>query len=420
MRKTVIVTTLFILMVMATMPVMAGSDVKVDAQVRARMQFVDNTLLEEMPTHHFSELRARLGIGATVEDNAHLYIQFQDSRVAGADAGTSGGLSGTNVVDMHQGYIKIDKIFGEGWGGMAGRFEFAKGNQRFFGSVGWHQVGRAWDGCAMWYANENMNVTGFWLNVVEQMDPEFNSDTDAYGIYATLKKVNLDLFALYEVDSDTTKYESGATTKPLKRYNFGMYYKRQMDQFDVEMNAVLQSGTQGANGVYQGDADEYDISAFMFTFEGGMTFQDSELKPRVAVGIDYSSGDDDFTDEKVSTFTNAYYTGHKFRGYMDYFLGSHEYGLIDLMFRGKINPAPGWTIKGDFHHFTTAKEYDISGTETSKDVGMEFDFTVITSKVPGVKLALGASIFMPTENWEGFEDPEKGFWAYTQAIVNVK
>jgi len=172
--------------------------------------------------------------------------------------------------------------------------------------------------------------------------------------------------------------------------------------------------------VYQGDADEYDISAFMFTFEGGMTFQDSELKPRVAVGIDYSSGDDDFTDEKVSTFTNAYYTGHKFRGYMDYFLGSHEYGLIDLMFRGKINPAPGWTIKGDFHHFTTAKEYDISGTETSKDVGMEFDFTVITSKVPGVKLALGASIFMPTENWEGFEDPEKGFWAYTQAIVNVK
>ena len=135
---------------MNTIPVLAGTDIKFDAQVRARSQYDDKSFDTANSENSYSELRTRLGMSATVDDNAHLYIQLQDSRIIGDNnqfgSPSSGTLNDSKNVDLHQGYIKIDKIFGEGWGGQAGRFEFVKGNQRFFGDVGWSNVGRSWEG----------------------------------------------------------------------------------------------------------------------------------------------------------------------------------------------------------------------------------------------------------------------------------
>ena len=416
MKRILIATLVLTMLILTAVPVLADSDIKIDAQIRARDQASDKSFDTTYSTDNFSELRTRVGIAGTVNDNAHIYIQFQDSRVAGEEAGTSGGLKGTNEVDLHQGYIKLDNIFGEGWGGMGGRFEFVRGNHRVFGNVGWSQTGRAWDGGTFWYKNDDFEITAFSLKVLELRDITFNRDIDIFGLYSTLNKLNLDLFAFLEYDADTLGY--GPDINPLTRINLGMYYYRQHEQFDFVMNGAIQVGTIG---VPIPDTSEIDISAFMFTFEGGYKFE-GDNNARVAIGVDYSSGDDGEDETKYKAYTNSYYTGHKFRGYMDYFLGSNQAGLIDIMFRAKLDPTPGWTLKGDLHYFTTAVDYisDLDGTTETKDVGMEFDFSVSTTRVAGVDLVAGASVFMPKEDWVGMDDPEVGFWAYTQAIVTIK
>lgn len=426
MRRVVTVIVLFTLVLLTAIPVLAGTEVKFDAQVRARSQYDDKSFDTANSENSFSELRTRLGMSATVDDNAHLYIQLQDSRIIGDnnqfDMPSSGTLNDGKNIDLHQGYIKIDNIFGKGWGGQAGRFEFVKGNQRFLGDVGWSNVGRSWEGSMMWYKKENFQITGFMFNAIEMMDTTYNRDTDILGLYAEINKINLDLFAVLEDKSDTNGFATDINS--LERFNVGTYYHRTHNQFDFEMNGVYQFGTMPSSDIYtyidSMDAWEMDLSAFMFNFESGFTFN-CKRHTRLAIGADYSSGNDFKDSTKYKAYTNSYYTGHKFRGYMDYFAGSDPSGLIDLMFKVKMNPGQGWTINGDFHYFTTAQDYisDIDGTTKSKDVGTEFDFTVSTTRVAGVNLVGGVSVFLPKDNWLGTTEHDRGVWTYTMATVNV-
>ncbi len=410
-----------VLITLIAAPVWSATTVTFDGQIRARSTLDDRFGIFDttLATDHFAELRTRFGVKAEVDDNAIAYIQFQDSRVAGEynqfGLPSSGALNDGKNVDMHQAYIKVKRIFGRGWGGKAGRFEFVKGNHRVFGNVGWSNVGRTWDGMQLWYqGGDNYKTTLFWLKRLELQNPEYNRDFDIFGFYSSVGAWNLDLFGFYEYNADSTGY----VYNRLDRFNVGLYYHRVHLQWDFTLNGVYQFGKM-PNSVSP-DSLELDISAFMFAFEAGFTFPGPN-NARVAVGIDYSSGDDFSDSTKVKTYQNSYYTGHKFRGYMDYFVSSNPGGLMDLMLRGSVDPAPGWTIKGDLHYFSTAQDY-VSPIDTSltKDVGIEFDLTVSTTRVAGVELLAGASIFLPQEAFAGMTDPDPGFWAYSMATLDFE
>ncbi|MFQ6007346.1 MAG: alginate export family protein, partial [Candidatus Zixiibacteriota bacterium] len=380
----------------------------------------------------FAEMRTRVGVEAIIDDNTHAFIQPQDSRIAGDlsrfGQPTSGTLNDAHNTDLHQAFVQIDNIFGEGWGGKAGRFEFTHGNERVFGPVGWDNVGRSWEGIMFWNDNPDFKATGFWLKSRELMEPTYNRDFDIFGLYGNVKAMEdarLDLFGFYEYDADTNGYASGINQ--LDRINLGLYYQRDYRQFDFEVNGVYQFGKQPSGiPVWSSNGDtlldtvksEVDIAAFMFTFEVGYSFEGAG-NARLAAGIDYSSGDDGSDTTKFKTYQNSYYTGHKFRGYMDYFVPSFTAGLVDLMFRGKVDPTEGWTVSGDLHYFMTAEDYlSPIDTSTTTDVGLEFDLTVTTTRVAGVKLDAGASIFLPQEAFAGVKDPDPGFWAWSMATVN--
>jgi hypothetical protein len=283
--------------------------------------------------------------------------------------------------------------------------------------VGWHNDGRAWEGWQCSYDNPQIKITGYWLKRLERADQRNNQDVDIFGAYATIKHHGLDIFTFYERDGDHVVYhESGSPDWMYKqdRANIGIYHKRRGEQFDLEINSVYQFGTKRVT--VGSIIMEQDIAAFLITIEAGYNIPGS-AKARVAAGIDYASGDDDLSDDKFKAYNNLYYTGHKFRGYMDYFLGSNAGGLIDLMLRGKLSPSPGWLLRGDLHYFQTAAEY-MSAGEKTKDVGTELDLSVSTKKVSGVGLAAGTSVFLPAEAYAAMEDPEMGFWFYTMATVN--
>ncbi|RME21725.1 MAG: hypothetical protein D6800_11770 [Candidatus Zixiibacteriota bacterium] len=388
----------------------ADTDVTVTGQVRVRNEVSDRTFDSTYTTLESTILRTRVRVEALIDSNTHAVVQFQDSRTLGGrnqfgDA-QSATLNDSKNVDIHQAFVQIDRLWVDGLGGKFGRFELNLGNQRVFGAVGWSNVGRAWEGGMLWYRQPDWAVTGLTLKRLELNDMNDNRDFDVLGTTVDITRAHAQFFGFWEHNADMT---ITSTDNDLDRFSFGGYFKHTIpnSSVDVEANAVYQTG----------DKAGVDIAAFLLTGELGYTFP-GKGQARIAAGIDYASGDDTTTDNEINAYNNLYYTGHKFRGYMDYFVASNPSGLIDLMLRGKINPAPKWTLKGDLHYFKTAEDYvDFTNTLTS-DVGVEVDLTVATTSVRGVKLQGGVSAFFPNESFAGFVNPDPGIWSYTMVTAD--
>ncbi len=401
---------LVVMLLICATPAFGETEVDITGQVRVRSEASDRTFEEYNQVLEYTDMRSRVTVEALIDSNTHAVIQFQDSRRLGANTAmntpASGSLNDGKNVDIHQAYIQIDRLWSDGWGAKAGRFELNLGNQRVFGAVGWHNVGRVWEGGSGWYDEESINITGYWLKRMELNYWGYNRDFDIIGTNVTIKRVGVQMFAFYELNAFDVGLVRGSHR--LDRLSLGMYYQHVYDQLDVIFNGVYQFGDI---------MDQTDLAAFLFTLEIGHTLP-GKAKARIAAGVDYASGDDDPNDGESNTYNNLYYTGHKFRGYMDYFLSSGTAGLVDLMLRAKGDIASGWLVKTDLHYFKTAAEYiDFTGNKTT-DVGIEIDGSVTTNTVAGVDLTAGASLFFPTEAFAGRFDPETGAWFYTMATVN--
>ncbi|MBN1211896.1 MAG: alginate export family protein [candidate division Zixibacteria bacterium] len=406
----------FMLTILFTAPGKAATKFDITGQVRARTEYDDKyNVFYDNIAKSYSLLRTRLAVNALIEENTSVYIQLQDSRTFGSytfdNKPASGELNNGKNVDLHQAYIKIDRLWTDNLGFKAGRFEQNFGNERVFGAVGWNNVGRSWEGAQFGYDLNNINFTGFVLKKLEKNASDGNRDFDIGGVYTQIRTLNLDLFAFYEFDANVTRV---AGVRDLKRWNAGAYYYRSCCQFDFELNGVYQFGKKAA--IHENGFDELDIAAFMFTFEAGFKFE-GNAKARIAAGIDYTSGDDE-NDDKVKAYDNLYYTAHKFQGYMDYFTSSSATGLVDIMLRGKMEPFHKWSIKGDFHYFTSAVDYRNYLYEMTKDIGAEIDLTVSTTSVDGVIIDFGGGLFLPTESYAHRENPDPGLWFFTSLTAN--
>ena len=417
MRQVSIIALALLLMVVSFGPVNAETELEVSGQVRARAEFDDRGFDPDMKWQQYNLLRTRLGLKALIDNNTEVFVQVQDSRTLGDTTylgeAASGGLNDGKNVDMHQAYVKINRLWVDHLGVKAGRFELNFGNQRVFGAVGWHNVGRAWEGLLARYDFPAFTVNGFVLKSLEVNAEDGNRDFDIYGLYTGIERCNLDLFFFYENDANVSYVTD---IRDLKRYNLGMYYKRQCCALDFEINGAYQFGTRAVPQPAMNE--ELDIAAFMFTFEAGYTFE-GEAGVRLAAGVDYSSGDDDPDDSDYKAYSNSYYTGHKFRGYMDYFITSDTCGLMDLMLRAQFSPAKDWLLKADFHYFSAAADYTDFSYDETKDIGMEIDVSLSTTSVAGVVIDAGAAMFLPSESFAGMDDPDPGLWFYTALTANI-
>ncbi|MCC7143830.1 MAG: alginate export family protein [Candidatus Eisenbacteria bacterium] len=393
---------------------LAGEPVVIDGQVRVRTEIDAREFDAGVARRHFTDLRARLGARAALAENGHAYIQIQDSRrLGGSSAGgafTSGSLANGANLDAHQAYVQVDRLFSSAWGLRAGRFEVNLGNERLLGAVGWSNVGRAWEGVHSFYLLQGGRIDGLWLKAAERNSADRNRDFDAFAANLTLKGPGIQVLAVIENDAKDAA-QAGQPTQ-LDRITAAGYLKRDLAPFDLEGNLAFQFGTQEFAGA---GAEEADISAFLIALEGGYKLGGAS---RIALGIDLASGDDEPGDDEIKTFDNLYYTGHKFRGAMDYFVPSRAPGLLDAMLRYSTQPTEGWTLKGDVHYFATVADYvDFEGKKTTS-VGSEMDITASTTRVKGVTVDLGASLFFASESFAGQKDPELGQWAWASMTAN--
>lgn len=355
-------------------------------------------------------LKARRG-----ELSAKLQLQHVAAwGVHGGDALTDG------PIGLHQAWFQIDasdkvKL-------RVGRQELAYGAHRVLGNVGWHQVGRAWDGFKLMStlpADIKLDVFGaqYAEGWVEQPATYTGKllDEDAYllGLYASAKVepafTNADVYVLYDarIESPEAGQDDGSQ---LRRglLTTGARLTGKWSIVDAEVEGAFQTGggcvPDGGGACTDQD---FDQSGFFADAEVGVTLVE---RLRLFVGFGQATGDDPETEE-VEAYNHLYPTAHKFLGYMDIIgprsnvrelRGGAAYGFSEK--RGEL----ALTV----HDFTRLQPDE-------ERVGLEVDVVAGWKFYDGFSGLVGWAIFLPDEGiTTGEKDPVgNAQWVFVQGVA---
>ena len=398
------------------------SSVKLSGQVRMLSETDAKDFNKDSPEQDAAFLRTRLSTAFQPAEKISAFIQLQDSRLYGSEPNT---LADTHNVDLHQAYFTVEDLFINKLSLKSGRFESSYGAGRLIGTVGWHNVGQAFNGSVLRYrVSEKLDIDSFGAQLIHQVDPANLKNTGRYlaGLYATYRPketYHLDFYSISEVHSkETVKDEPDLT-----RHTLGAYDKGKLDcpinsnnalDYEVEVAAQLGKRHNPADGIH---SERQDIRAFMLTASIGYTL-DTAQKPRLAVGYDYLSGQD-ADDEDYKVFDTSYADNHKFYGFMNYFVDipvdTGGSGLQDVMAKLQIAPHKKLTLKADVHHFLSAKKVD-----DENSYGQEVDVTAVYRYHKALGFTLGVSVFAPGElmkaKFGGNDDVAA--WSYFMTTAN--
>jgi hypothetical protein len=357
---------------------------KFSGQIRQRYEMVDKDFLDTTGFNNQNYLRTRFAVSYQNEDMM-TFIQLQDSRIFGTETSTL--TDGTaDALDIHQAYFKLNNVYNLPLSVKVGRFETNYGPQRFIGAVGWHNIGRSFDGVILNYTNGFANVDFFNFKQVEAGTIEDEGDYNVRGAYAKLNLMEGHTTQAFLIQDD-------------ERMTIGGYGKGSFSSLSYETEFATQSGAESNN---------VDFGGMMYAFNGGIKVAGMTL----SAGIDFISGDDSTTPDVNEAFNTLYATNHKYYGYMDYFLNlpihTNGLGLQDIHVKVSGVKVAGHVLNAAYHIF--------NADQSSDSFGNELDVTVIHKLADNVKLVGGYSIFMPGKLKA--EDGSNGTFAYLMTIVN--
>ncbi|HEX7358401.1 MAG TPA: alginate export family protein, partial [Ignavibacteriaceae bacterium] len=391
---------------------------KLNGQIQLRSELDGRDFSNKTYPLTFASLRTRLGVDKTFDEKIQLFVQFQDSRVFGEESNT---LTAIDNIDLHQGYVKLIKLFGWDWNIQAGRFEVAYGTERFFGAVGWHYVGRSFDGVRFSLSPENWKLDLFALTIKESNSyianatpvtypnpSEVNRQYIVYGFYKNFylnEMNNFDLLGYYEANHQRTAGGAKiADMFTIAASHFGKY-----GNFKTTFEGAYQFGRY---------IESRDISAYLISLLVNYKAEVVDL----GIGADILSGTSPSASYKNSSFEATFGTNHKFYGYMDYFISipqnTNFLGLHD--FYSMINYSPensDWNFDAKVHHFMSNK----NSAADQNTFGQEIDLTVKYNIIKGTSISWGGSLFFPGELMKTFFSPgeDPAFWSYVMITANL-
>jgi hypothetical protein len=421
---------------------------------------------------YFVSSRIRLHAKADILPDTSAFIQLQSVRTWGNDQGSgsvndgSGNAAFTasdadSSVGVHQAYFTLKNFATLPADLQVGRQEVVLDGHRILGNTGWTQGAQTHDAARLTHAQGNHTVSlvysrandgGVGVAGAGAADPQ---DVDVYVVYANMQGILGGGLSLYFVGLDD---ECGLTSGNLctagptdnNIYTVGARQAGQLVGLDYRVEGYYQFGgaestAVGTGGSYAttGAGSGIDRGAYMFGARLGKKFNNVMWKPSLTFWYDYLSGttDEDTRDGDFKTFNTLFDTGHKFYGLMDLFLpnngnNSNFLGLVDYAVKATISPANDWTLKADYHHFTTAEGPNASpilsgqaatGRFDDSDLGDEIDLTLVHKYNANTTISAGWSYFAaeslfhrtatstgPTVNGTGNNNAH---WAYLQFDV---
>ncbi|MBX2990070.1 MAG: alginate export family protein [Bacteroidetes bacterium] len=379
-----------------------------DIRIRSEVDMRDCN--QRTHANTYTLLRTRLGLEARPLEDVRILIQARDSRVFGQETST---LSDSRNLDLHQGYVELTKLFLDELTLRLGRQELSYGNERMVGTVGWHNVGRVFDGGLARFDIPSFMLDLFAMNTGEvqpyapvatppAVQPVSDEGSNFFGSYLSIKNIPEHTVSGYLLYEWNRSLSSGATE--LQRFTAGSHVKGKANALDYECEFAYQGGKRRAT----------NISAYMLTGGVGYSFEGSVFS-RVAAGYELLSGLSGGTTYK--SFDPAFHTGHKFYGYMDYFINipaqTLDRGLTDLMIRSTITPSEKLSLNIWFHHF--AYHQSIAGQRT---LGQEIDVVLTLRYNRNVNFEVGTSVFLPASAMrQRFNGSDAAFWGYLLTMV---
>jgi hypothetical protein len=380
----------------------AQSGLDVSAQIRPRLQLNNKDFNKDITSSSFTELRTRLGLKFSPIENLTGFVQLQDSRIYGTEPNT---LTGIDNIDLHQAYFSLQKLFDLPLNLKLGRMELSYGPQRLIGAVGWHNVGRSFDGGVLQLNTEKLDIDLFSAQTNENFEQGDTNDFSLIGVYGNLKvskNYKIQPFVIGEM----------LTGSDFSRYTLGIYVDGNVGNLSHEVEGAYQLGSINKNT---------DISAFMLALNANYSF-DEPIKPTLGVGIDYLSGDDG-TDDKFNVFNTLYATNHKYYGFMDFFIDIPNHtlglGLVDLHVKADISPTSKIKTSVAFHLFNSDAEFTLTDGKKTTNFGSEIDLTLFYNYNSAVNFQAGFSFFSPGEIFKQTKGEDSSTWGYLMAVVNL-
>ena len=380
--------------------------IKFSAQIRPRFEVDNKDFRSSTLPNTYTLLRTRLGLSFVPVKNLSGLIQLQDSRTFGEETNTTSNIKN---LDLHQAFFKIENIFDLPVDIKIGRMEVSYGSERFIGAVNWNNIGRSFDGGIATLHFENFSVDAFAMKEFEKSNPGDSLDQSIYGVnidIGKMKNYKIQPFLIWQRESPTDY---------LSRFTLGTYLKGDLENFVHEIDAAYQFGKILASNKKQ------TVSSFIFTYSASYSF-DASTKPFVGAEVDYVSGDNNPFDDKYKSFASLYGTGHKFFGYMDYFVNfpndTYGLGITDLVGKVGINPARQLKLNLNFHFFRANENYRLIDGSASKDFGTELDLTGNYKYNENVSFEGGASLFSPGKIFKERHGKDTATWFYLMSVIN--
>lgn len=362
--------------------------------------------------------RIRLGVNARPVDDVSIFLQVQDSRVFGEERDPSGQfstLSNARNLDLYQGYVQIDRLFADPLSIRAGRTQLKYGNERLLGATDWHNVGRSFDGVVARYAREKTFVDAFAMITGETSVPptaatpasvagKRDEGQALYGVYGSFDlsgAATLDAFAFYQTNlKQTTPNEYD-----LLRLTTGLSGTLPLDAVTVELEGAYQGGEAGTKSV----------SAYLLA--GAVAYRTGwEGLSSIRGSVEALSGTPE-GDAGAKTFDPPFSTGHKFHGWMDYFINipaqTFDRGLLDInaAAAGKLSDQLDWLVRG--HSFSLMQTQN---GETA--LGQEIDMLLTWTHSKPLAIGAGGGAFIPGVLMrEAFGGSDVALWGYLSATV---
>lgn len=397
---------LAIALVGAAVDVATAQTVRWSGELRLRTEIDNRHFSAADPPNHYTLSRARLG--ATVELDRHvaLFAQLQDSRQFG-EAGNT--LAALGNVDLHQAFLDVREPFGLPAGLRAGRMELSYGNERLVGAVGWHNVGRAFDGAVI-DVDAGFATIDLFATTIRETHPYAPVGTPAAtmpgppgkhyfsGLYARMRPDSrwaIDAFLLW----DNQPRARDADVHPLSRWTAGTYLR----------GTIVETLTAHVEGAYQfGRTAGLNIGAYLLAAK----LEQRVGRHAIAAGYDLLSGTPAGAG-RVGAFDPLYHTGHRFYGFMDYFIAvpaqTAGRGLHDLWARARLVGASGVTLEAWLHNFW----FDQPAADGGRFLGHEVD---LVARIPihnVVTAEAGFSVFAGTPRMTApFLGDDLGWWSY--------
>lgn len=416
--------TLFALVILLLTAGASYAQFSLEGQLRPRTELRNGFKKPILPNQDpavFTEQRTRLTASYKTEKYG-FKLSIQDVRIWGE----------TGQINKSDQLLSAHEAYGEYYASdkstfRIGRQEVIYDGHRLFGSLDWAAQGRSLDALRYLYKDKKgnqfdlmatWNQAGYGDGSPEPAKLVGNayaitsgggSNTRIFNL--TLPKAQLMAYYkktfksgdlafmilndIYNVDATSGEHYSNVT------FGFTPNFKSGKLKFGGQF--YYTGGTAGKTA-NNGTFESIDLSGYMVN----AYIQHTGIAGKPLLGVDYLSGDDESTSDKVEGWSPKYGTNHKFYGFMDYFYVGNGHGGADAMSAGLLDIYLKTTFKinektkilGHLHYFASAEERTnaTSGESYKGYLGTELDLVFNYALAKGVSLGIGYSQMFGTSD----------------------